>query len=169
MKKIIYIILILFVLSTFVMKEEKILVPEESIRFRIIANSNDTADQAIKMNIKSELENNIFKLVANSKSKEETKKIILDNQDIIEETLDKYNVDYNISYGNNYFPTKTYKGVEYSAGDYESLVISLGEAEGNNWWCVMYPPLCLLESNENEYEEVEYKSYIQEIIEKITS
>ena len=48
-----------------------------------------------------------------------------------------------INYGKNYFPEKNYKGITYEAGEYESLVISLGEAEGNNWWCVMYPALCI--------------------------
>lgn len=168
MKKIIFIILILFIFSTFIFTDENIIIPEDSIRFRIIANSNEEYDQDLKMKIKKDLENNLFKLIDNSKSKEETAKIIAENQDMIKDTLNKYDVKYTINYGSNYFPQKEYKGVTYEEGNYESLVITLGEAKGNNWWCVMYPPLCLLESNNDDYEEVEYKFYIQEILEKFT-
>ena len=57
----------------------------------------------------------------------------------------------------------------YEEGEYESLVISLGEASGNNWWCIMYPPLCLLENNTSQEENIEYKSYLWEIISQLTS
>lgn len=166
MKKIIYIILIIFILSTaFFSNNSKVTIPEESIRFRIIANGNELKDQSMKQNIRKDLENNLFKLIENSKSIEETRKIINDNQDLIEETLDKYNTPYNINYGYNYFPEKEYDGTTYSAGDYESLVITLGEAEGDNWWCVMYPPLCLLESEE---EDVEYEFFLNKVLKNLS-
>lgn len=145
------------------------LLPENSIRFRIIANSNSNIDQGTKLLIKKDLDQNLFKLLENSHSPEETRKIISENEKIIKETVEKYNVTYTINYGDNYFPSKDYKGVTYEEGNYESLVISLGEGKGNNWWCVMYPPLCLLESQGEEYTEVEYKSYFQEILSKLTS
>ena len=85
------------------------------------------------------------------------------------ELLEKYNIPYSINYGLNYFPEKNYKGITYEAGEYESLVISLGEASGNNWWCIMYPPLCLLEKNTSQNEKTEYKSYLWEIISQLTS
>lgn len=168
MKKIIFILLILFIFSSYLFANENIIIPEDSIRFRIIANSNDEYDQNLKKVIKKDLEENLFTLIENSKSKEETAKIIAQNQDMIKSTLDKYNVKYTVNYGLNHFPQKEYKGVTYEEGNYDSLVITLGEAKGNNWWCVMYPPLCLLEANDEEYEEVEYKSYIQEILKKFT-
>lgn len=149
---------------------EKInVLPEESLRFRIVANSNDQIDQGVKQLIKKDLEANIFQLIQQSTSIEETRRILKDNEDIIKDTIEKYNVPYSINYGNNYFPEKNYNGITYEEGEYESLVISLGEAKGNNWWCVMYPPLCLLESNAENYDEVEYKSYFQEIISQLTS
>lgn len=165
MKKIIYIILIIFILSTaFFSNNNKITIPEDSIRFRIIANGNELKDQYLKQNIRKDLENNLFKLIENSKSIEETRKIIIDNQYLIEETLDKYNTPYNINYGYNYFPEKEFEGTTYSEGDYESLVITLGEAEGDNWWCVMYPPLCLLES---EQEDVEYEFFLSKVFKNL--
>lgn len=167
MKKIIFILFITIILLTYTFQKDKIIIPEESIRFRIIANSNEPLDQDIKMKIKKDLEQILFEKTKNSKSKEETQKIILDNKVLIEETLDKYNIQYSINYGENYFPDKEYRDVIYESGNYESLVISLGEAEGDNWWCIMYPPLCLLESQEDKYEDTEYKFYIKEILNKI--
>ena len=73
---------------------------------------------------------------------------------------------FQVNYGYNYFPEKKYKGITYNEGFYESLVITLGEAEGDNWWCVLFPPLCLMEEDEEKIEEVEYKSFIKEIIDK---
>ena len=64
----------------------------------------------------------------------------------------------------NYFPEKEYKGTIYEEGEYESLLITLGSGEGNNWWCVLFPPLCLIEAEESE--EVEYSFFIKELFEK---
>lgn len=169
MNKIIYIVLIIITMCLWITKEKNITVPEESIRFRIIANSNNDIDQGIKMLIKKDLETNIFRLIQESKSIEETRKIIKENEQVIKNTIDKYNVPYEINYGQNYFPEKNYKGITYKEGNYESLLITLGNGSGNNWWCVMYPPLCLLESNSENYEEIEYKSYFKTVISQLTS
>ncbi len=171
MKKILYIILIIIVLSFYLTNQNNPIIPSNSIRFRIIANSNSNIDQTTKKQIKKDLETSFFPLLDKSKSLTETRNIIKNNEYIIKNTLDSYNIPYTINYGTNYFPKKTYKGINYDEGQYESLVISLGEAKGNNWWCVMYPPLCLLDMNDEEedYNEVEYKFYIQEIISKLTS
>lgn len=169
MKKIIYIVLILITFSYFLNNKESLLIPNDSIRFRIIANSNSNIDQNTKLKIKQDLQKNFFPLLENAKTKEETKNIIKENESVIKKTLNSYNIPYTINYGSNYFPQKEYKGITYEDGDYESLVISLGEAKGNNWWCVMYPPLCMLESNSDKYEDVEYKFYIEEVLSKLTS
>ena len=75
-------------------------------------------------------------------------------------------ITYKVNFGYNYFPQKKYKGVVYEEGMYESLVITIGEGKGDNWWCVLFPPLCMMESNDENIEEVEYKSFIKEIIDK---
>ena len=54
----------------------------------------------------------------------------------------------------------------YPAGYYESLVVTLGSGAGDNWWCVLFPPLCLLEAEETNTDDIEYKSFVQEMIEK---
>ena len=150
-------------------KEKNIIIPKDSIRFRIIANSNDKIDQSTKLLIKKDLEKNLFELIQDSKSIEETREIIKNNEQVIKNTINKYNIPYSINYGENYFPEKEYKGITYKEGKYESLVITLGNGSGNNWWCVMYPPLCLLESTAENYEDIEYKSFIKEIISQLTS
>ena len=66
----------------------------------------------------------------------------------------------------NYFPSKNYKGVLYQAGNYESLVITLGEGLGANFWCVLFPPLCLLDNETEDVSEVEYKFYVKKILDE---
>jgi len=78
-----------------------------------------------------------------------------------------YDEDFVIHYGENFFPDKLYKGVSYESGIYESLVITIGEGQGDNWWCVLFPPLCLLETQESEIDEVDYQFFVQNLIEEI--
>ena len=91
---------------------------------------------------------------------------IKENLKTVDNILEKYNINYDISYGNNYFPKKIYKGVTYPEGKYQSLVITLGEGKGDNWWCVLFPPLCLIEAEESE-ENIEYSSFFKTIFDKI--
>ena len=71
---------------------------------------------------------------------------------------------YNVNYGYNYFPEKTYRGITYNEGYYESIVISIGASEGDNWWCVLFPNLCLADY-ENK-DDKEYKLWVVETIKK---
>ena len=168
MKKIIYIGIAVLIISYFMFYDNnKNIIPGDSIRFRIIANSNDAKDQALKMNIKKELEKEFLSKLEQASSKEEAEELINNNMSAINNTLDKYKIKYEVNYGQNYFPKKYYEGIEYEEGYYDSLVVSLGEAKGNNWWCVMYPPLCLLD-NETE-EESEYSFYIEKVISNLLS
>ena len=82
----------------------------------------------------------------------------------LEEDYDK---DFVVHFGDNYFPEKEYKGVHYEEGDYESLVVTIGEGKGDNWWCVLFPPLCLLEAEENETDDVEYQFFVMKMLDKI--
>lgn len=164
MKKI---ICVLFMLTIIMLgknnNKETVLIPEESIRFRIIANSNSNEDQDLKRKIKNEIQTEIISKL-NANSYESTEKTINESTEKINQILENYNTNYSISYGKNYFPEKSYKGVIYPEGEYKSLVITLGEGIGDNWWCVLFPPLCLLEAEENDYEEIEYKLYINKIL-----
>ena len=84
----------------------------------------------------------------------------------IEKIISQKEENYSINFGKNYFPEKIYNDVTYPAGEYESLVITLGDGLGENWWCVLFPPLCLLEAEEENIDKVEYKLFAKEIIEK---
>ena len=162
MKKILIIIAIIIVVMS-LSKNDTIIIPKESIRFRVIANSNSQEDQMIKEKVVSKLKKNLSSLTYTPKNINETRKSIKDNLKIIDETLRQEVKDYSINYGYNYFPEKVYKGIYYEEGEYESLVITLGEGIGNNFWCVLFPPLCLIDE---EQDEVEYTTFIKELIDK---
>ena len=76
-----------------------------------------------------------------------------------------YTMPYDINYGYNYFPEKQYRGIKYNEGYYESIVISIGDAKGDNWWCVLFPNLCLADYESND--ENEYKLWVAEKVKKI--
>lgn len=171
MKKI-TIVITLIIIALLILKSETIIIPKESIRFRVIANSNTEKDQNIKKAVVKNLEEEISNLEIVPKNILSTRKAIQSNipmfKKSVEETLKELNVeqDYTIQYGMNYFPNKEYKGVTYEEGEYESLIIKLGDGMGDNFWCVLFPPLCLLETEETEKDDVEYTSFIKEIIDK---
>ncbi len=163
MKKVIIILFILVAISVGINEKEKILIPDDAIRFRIIANSNSKNDQVLKVEIKDKLEKEIYSIIGDASNIEDARFRIKNNLNKIDNIVKEYNVSYDIKYGNNYFPEKEYKGIKYAAGDYESLVVTLGSGMGNNWWCVMFPPLCLLDEEEN-LQNVEYEWYAQKLI-----
>lgn len=169
MKKILIILFIISVIFMLIKNEETVMIPDESIRFRVIANSNDKEDITIKEYLTK-------KIIDNNKELFESKSIN-DSRQKINNSIDKlnllinntfselnYNKDYKVNYGINYFPEKKYKGIKYKEGYYESLVVTIGEGKGNNYFCVMYPPLCLID--ESNLDDVEYKFKIIEILEK---
>lgn len=172
MKKVISIIIITFIiLSILEGKTETLIIPNEAIRFRVIANSNSKNDQELKLEVRDALQKEAFRLMSTTETKEEASQLLkttIPEFDNLVKTITKSsNQSYKINYGMNYFPPKTYKGVEYKEGNYESLVVTLGEGKGDNWWCVLFPPLCLLETEETEETtNVEYKFFVQELIEK---
>ena len=168
MKKLIPILFVIFLLYGFNNKEE-IIIPDYAIRFRVIANSNSMKDQEQKLKVKNILENDLNKLMANAKTSEEAKTIISNNLKNIRKTVNEIEPTNNVSFGKNYFPSKTYHDINYTAGMYESLVVTLGNGNGNNWWCVMFPPLCLMEGKNNNSDEVEYRFLIKDLLSKYHS
>lgn len=168
MKKIIPILFVVFLIYGIKNKEE-ILIPDYAIRFRVIANSNTIEDQTLKLQVKTALESKLNTLMVNAKTSEEAKEIIKKNMPVIRETVNEYTKENKVSFGKNYFPEKEYQKVTYPEGNYESLVVTLGSGVGNNWWCVMFPPLCLLEAKENNTDEVNYSFYVKEILNKYLS
>ena len=173
MKKIIILaimIVILFGISN-IQKERESIIPDNAIRFRVIGNSNSVYDQNIKIQIRNLIQNKILELTKDKKSIDEVRNTLLEHKEelykITKEKLNDlgYDKSFELNYGKNYFPKKNYKGVTYKQGDYESLVITLGDGKGDNFWCVLFPPLCTLEVDDSS-DEVEYKFFVKEIIDK---
>ncbi len=170
MKKLI-IILAIIVSILVINKEEKIIIPKESIRFRVIANSDSDNDQIIKKKVVNNLNEEIRKITTLNNSLTNSRKNIKEEiptfANVVKKTLEEQetNQTFTIDYGMNYFPEKQYKGIVYEEGEYESLVITLGNGLGENFWCVLFPPLCLLDTEE-EAENVEYTSFVKELIDK---
>ena len=165
MKKIIVILFFVTVMMVMTNEKEKFLIPDNAIRFRVIANSDTLEDQKLKMTIKNDVEKELYELINSANNIDEARKIITNNLDKVDKILNKYAVEYDINYGNNYFPIKEFKGITYKAGNYESLVITIGEGLGENWWCILFPPLCLLD-NQNNLDNIEYDLYASKLINK---
>ena len=150
-------------------KEEYILIPNEAIRVRVIANSDSDYDIKVKEELKDYINIKLNNLIENINSINEVRKVISKNLNNIHNYVDKklksmnYLNSFNINYGLNLFPEKEFKGVKYNSGLYESLVITLGEGKGPNYWCVLYPPLCSIDTNK---DDIEYRSFIKDLIDK---
>lgn len=138
---------------------------DESIRFRVIANSNSIKDIMIKELVVNELSSLLF----NNDNIKDTRNKINNNMDIIKNKIknifneNDYNKEFSILFGMNEFPRKEYNGIVYEEGLYESLVIEIGEAQGDNYWCFLYPSLCMIDVK----KDVKYKSKIIEFFNNI--
>lgn len=166
MKKLIIIVAI--IVCTLSLNKNYELNKNNTIRFRVIANSDTLEDQEIKKEIVKNV-SGVINESQKSTSIEETRAYINnklpDFNEVVEKTLLENNDkrDFKINYGLNYFPKKELNNEEYPEGMYESLVITLGKGQGDNFWCILFPPLCMIE----EKEDYEYKSFIREIFDSI--
>ena len=124
---------------------------DEIIRFHIRANSDKEEDQALKLKIRDEILDEMTEKFKYTKSIEESRRIIIANMDnmksIAERVIEKEGKNYEvaITLGQDNFPTRKYGNMVLPTGEYETLLISLGEGKGQNWWCVMFPPLCFVD------------------------
>lgn len=149
-------------------------IPENAIRLRIVANSNDIYDQTIKLKVRDEVLEVIRPLIMKTDDVNEARMIIYNHLEDIKKAVEKVleenelEMNYYVDYGLAYFPAKVYNNTLYPAGKYESVYIVLGEGEGDNWWCVLFPTLCVMDfattDNDIDSDNVEY-SFL--IIEKI--
>ena len=173
MKKTILVLVLFAVISVISdLKINKIVIPKEAIRFRVIANSDSNIDQELKLKVKNNLHNELQNILKNSNSIEESRLLLKNNivklNNNVSSTLKSNNSKetFTINYGNNYFPKKEYKGVTYNEGEYESLIVKLGKGEGKNFWCVLFPPLCLIDENKEKTTKIEYRMLIKDILDK---
>ncbi|MEK3992454.1 stage II sporulation protein R [Robertmurraya sp. FSL R5-0851] len=144
-------ILSLYIPKNEVTANEAIVIPNEAIRLRILANSDLEVDQELKREVRDEVNAAITEWVAELTSVEAARDLIQSRlpeiKAIAEEVLEKNGSDQSVKtdFGKVEFPTKLYGEFLYPAGEYEAVLITLGEGEGANWWCVLFPPLCFLD------------------------
>ena len=120
-------------------------------RLHVIANSDSKEDQKLKYKVRDSLIEYMNTLTNEMNSKEEVIEIakshLEDFKEIAQNVVKEngYNYDVNVEIGNFSFPTKTYGAISFPAGFYDALKVEIGKAEGQNWWCVMFPPLCFVD------------------------
>lgn len=136
-------------------------------RLHVIANSDTYEDQNLKYIVRDKLIQYMNTLTKNITTKEEAIKIAnvhkQDFYNIAKNTIKEngYNYDVKIEIGNSYFPTKHYGDISLPAGYYDALKVEIGSASGQNWWCVMFPPLCFVDMSTGIVPD-ESKQKIQE-------
>lgn len=139
---------------------------KEYLRIHVRANSNDETDQAVKYKVKDKIVGFLSDKVAEFKTKSDAERYIKKNLRKIEGIADEVLRENGFLYESSArvaleeFPTRRYEDFCLESGFYDALIIDLGSGEGDNWWCVVYPPLCFTGS-EAGYE---YRSKIYEII-----
>ena len=163
MKKILFLSISVLIGILVYNKSDEIIIPSDAIRVRIIANSNNINDLYEKKKLKEEIKSDLYNLVKDADNSVNARESITNNMDKIKELIAARTSDFKINYGKNYFPKKNYKGVIYQEGEYESLVITLGKGMGENWWCVLYPPLCMIDDNADT-KDVEYRSLVLDLL-----
>ncbi|MCK6206711.1 stage II sporulation protein R [Bacillus infantis] len=141
----------LYIPKTEVAAEDPLVIPQEAIRLRILANSDSEGDQALKRLVRDAVNKEITEWVSELTSIEEARSLIKSRlpeiQEIAENVVEEENSDQTVkaNFGKVDFPTKLYGQFLYPAGEYEAILITLGEGDGANWWCVLFPPLCFLD------------------------
>lgn len=120
-------------------------------RLHVLANSNSSEDQNLKYKVRDKLISYMNTICSATTSKKEAISIaqnhLNDFQKIAEQTISEngYNYPIKVEIGNFDFPTKTYGDISLPAGSYDALRVEIGKAQGQNWWCVMFPPLCFID------------------------
>ena len=145
---------------------------EDVLRIHIRANSNGEKDQKVKYEVKNAVTEFLTPLLVGATDKEKARKIIQSNLDEISALATAVLEKNGFAYGakaslcKESFPTRHYEELTLPAGEYDALILNLGEAEGDNWWCVVYPPLCFVVGYDVAGNAIVYQSKLKEIIEK---
>lgn len=151
----VFLLIILFTLFIFLssfnyVKSVSSDLSDSIFRLHIIANSDSKEDQELKLKVRDSVINYMNKIIPKNTTKENIILIVnehlQDFKEIAEKTIKEngFNYTVNISIGNFYFPTKTYGDISFPSGNYDGLRIEIGSSSGQNWWCVLFPPLCFV-------------------------
>lgn len=126
------------------------------IRFHVLANSDSIEDQSLKLKVKDEIIKYMMPKLDKSSSIDESRKILKENdkeiKKIAENIINKNGYKYSVNtyLGQDLFPIKTYGNITLPQGKYEAYKIVIGNGQGQNWWCVMFPPLCFVDVTKGE-------------------
>ena len=170
MKKILFAVSALIVLVGIIMLVPSSQTNADFLRIHIRADSNDTADQNVKYVVKTAVVDYLTPYLAEATDKAKAMSIVKSHLTDIESVCDKtlaangFNYTSNARLCQEEFPDRAYNGVTLAAGVYDALIIELGSGSGNNWWCVVYPPLCFVGGESNGTNQIIYKSKLMEII-----
>ncbi len=125
----------------------------EILRFHVLANSNSTEDQALKLKVRTRLLNSIYEELGEGASLEDTKDYVISHRENLEKEASNYMKSLGYDYSAHmeltdaYFPAKTYGDMVFPQGNYQAVRVKIGKGKGRNWWCVLYPPLCFVDSS----------------------
>ena len=128
---------------------------ERPFRLHVIANSDSAADQTVKLKVRDAVLEYTGAGMMQCKNAQEAEEYARLQAEGIAQTakrvLEEEGFDYDaqVVVGKSYFPEKTYGEITYPAGEYEAVRVILGEGAGQNWWCVLFPPLCLISLEED--------------------
>ncbi|OMD08525.1 stage II sporulation protein R [Paenibacillus odorifer] len=134
-------------------------IPQESIRLRILANSDGAQDQLVKRQIRDKIVEQMNQWVSaleDPQSLEQARALIRNHlpelNALVGSELEKRGIEYSykVELGVVPFPTKLYGGTVYPAGEYEAVRVTLGAGKGQNWWCVLFPPLCFIDAGSGD-------------------
>lgn len=135
----------------------------ELIRFHVIANSDSIEDQTLKLHVRDVVVNEMKQQFSGANDRIEAEQIVRANKEVIEnlaeEQIKKEGKNYQVAVmlGDFDFPTKSYGELTLPAGNYRAVRVVIGEGKGKNWWCVLFPPLCFVDSVESLHEEQKAK------------
>ncbi|MBQ4544419.1 MAG: stage II sporulation protein R [Oscillospiraceae bacterium] len=124
-------------------------ISEKLVRLHVIANSDSAEDQALKLRVRDEILEYVSDLTKSCENIDEAKHVISKNLSELERIADSVISENGFGYtsraelSNVYFPTRVYDSFSLPAGNYDALRIHLGTGQGKNWWCVLFPPLCV--------------------------
>lgn len=134
-------------------------IAQKVLRFHVIANSDSEEDQRLKLNVKEALVNHLTPQLKDINDISKVKSIVAEQLDTISSIAENvirgqgYHYSVTVSLEKCYFPLKIYDNYAFPPGYYEALRVRIGKAEGKNWWCVMFPPLCFVDETYSIVDE----------------
>lgn len=129
---------------------------DKVIRLHVLANSDSEEDQELKLEVRDTVLETLSGKLSDVRDRESAEHVLTSEFSAVESAAEQkirelgYDYQVNLSLGEEYYPEKSYEELTMPSGEYMSLKVEIGAAEGKNWWCVVFPPLCLNAATKNE-------------------